>query len=488
MAVCGPSVSPETYESEPSALRSETVRSPVQKRPKPIVSDASTRSNSSPQLPKQRLTQNSNSKREVKNSFGRSIGSFFKKELKEDEAIAENFDEESFKVVKINKRQKEQDRTLRLVAKGIENIRPNGKISSCEPWKDVDMVYKVDIKTIAIKYNKGGKDRVYRASDDQDAQTIVKSIRKRIRAHQTAQREQLLERMMKGKTNDKDQVLPELYMAPSLQKPEEEKSEDEMKIREALEKVLLKKDTEIFKLKEKICNNFVPNKVEKLTDLRRYLDTFKYKIFEDHGRKWFELIPRHEDKSALIMNCIESMVESTCLSVHVKEIMSILNEDTKGMNKPVDIKIRLLYEKPQEFFGIPLACRSKNDWSAAVAELGTFPRAVLPSAKMDVLLGTARCIHEEAKKSLKREITGDDLLPIAIYVLVKASQRLNKIVISPAEERFVSTLFNPEAQQAQSGYYFCVFSAALQFIRNYDPQKIEERFKTISRLKAFGFF
>lgn len=487
MAVCGPaSVShSETYESESALGRSPASnRSPVQKRPKPdLSSDAS-----SPQLPSHRITQNSNSKRELKPSFSRSIGNFFKKELKEDEAIAENFDDESFKVVKINKRQKEQERTLRLVAKGIENIRPNGKVSSCEPWTDVDMVYKVDITTIAIKYHKGGRDRIYRASSEQDAQKIVKCIRTRIRAHQAAQREQLLERMMKGKTNEKDLVKPELYMAPSLRTPEEEKSEDELLIRGELEKILLKKDTEIFKLKEKICNNFVPNKVEKLKDLRKYLDTFKYKIFEDYGKTWFDLIPKNEDKSWMIMNVIESLVESTCLSVHVKDIMSILNEDTKGMNKPTDIKIRLLYEKPQEFFGVPMACRSKNDWSAAVAALVTFPRAVLPSAKMQVLLATARCIHDEAKGSLKREITGDDLLPIAIYVLVKASQKLNTIVISPAEERYVDTLFNPEAQQAQSGYYFCVFSAALQFIRNYDPQKIEERFKTISRLKAFGFF
>merc|ERR1719436_260213 len=96
----------------------------------------------------------------------------------------------------------------------------------------------------------------------------------------------------------------ELYMAPSLSAEDDEKSEDEVTIRTELEKVLLKKDTEIFKLKEKICNNFVPNKVEKLKDLRKYLDTFKYKIFEDYGKKWFKLIPKNEDKSALIMNVI----------------------------------------------------------------------------------------------------------------------------------------------------------------------------------------
>merc|ERR1719233_2084267 len=92
-------------------------------------------------------------------------------------------------------------------------------------------------------------------------------------------------------------------------------------------------------------------------------------------------------------------------------------------HRPDDLtmKIRLLIEKNCEFFGIKKQCISENEWSIAVLELVKFPKQVLPSAKMQCLLNTAKDIRDEAKLNGIKDLTGDGLLPIVIFVLVKAS-------------------------------------------------------------------
>jgi len=116
-----------------------------------------------------------------------------------------------------------------------------------------------------------------------------------------------------------------------------------------------------------------------------------------------------------------------------------------------------------------------------------FPTKLLPSAKMECLLNTARHIHHQAKRIYGKQITADDLLPIVIFVLVNASYRAGRIIITKSDELFVKYLLNPEALECEKGYYLCAFSAALEFIRNYDRKRIEERFSSIKRLNNWGF-
>jgi len=395
-----------------------------------------------------------------------------------DEAVA-MFKEEYFDLIKINKKNKEQKRELGLTSSGILNIRPKGKISSRERWSDVSICYKIDECTVAIKYK--NSERVYRSAKKEEADRLFSCLRERINAHQELERKQLRKRMVEGfDEKEKYVAVPDLKKQASI-------NENQIRLRKCVEDILLSSDTEIFKLKQRICH-FNLAEYGKVKELRGYLDKFKYKILEDNREKLLSVMDKKDpDANKNVLNVIESVIENACVPTHIDEIYKLLNEESKASDDLIS-KIRLLIEKQQEFFGIDKKLESKNDWSNAVVELVNFPKKVLPSAKMQCLLNTARHIHHEAKQNYKKEITGDDLLPIVIFVLVKASAKKGKIIITAADEKFVQILINPEALQGERGYYLCVFSAALEFVRNYDRKKIEERFNTIRRLKDFGFF
>merc|ERR1719233_2232633 len=100
-------------------------------------------------------------------------------------------------------------------------------------------------------------------------------------------------------------------------------------------------------------------------------------------------------------------------------------------HRPDDLtmKIRLLIEKNCEFFGIKKQLESENEWSIAVLELVKFPKQVLPSAKLQCLVNTARYIYQEVKLTYNKDVTGDQLLPIVIFVVVKASDINGKKIV-----------------------------------------------------------
>jgi len=386
---------------------------------------------------------------------------------------------EKFKVIKINKRDKKQERELSLTAYGISNIRPNGRVSSRESWSNVSICYKIDECTVAIKYKNA--ERVYRARSKKEAEKLSVSLRENMNTHQEAERKKLQERMVNGfDEKEKYEAVPNL-------KKVEATNENEARLREIVEKILLSTESDIFKLKQRICSLEL-YEFNKVKELRKYLDQFKYKIFEEKMAELSSVIDTKDpDANKCILGVIESVIEKACLPTHYDEIYKLLNDEVKSSDD-LNPKIRLLIGKKQEFYGIDKKLESPDKWSNAVIELINFPKKVLPSAKMQCLLDTARHIHREAKKNYKKEITGDDLLPIVIFVLVNASDQYKKIIITAADELFIQILINPEALQGERGYYLCVFSAALEFVRNYDRKKIEERFNTIKRLKDFGFF
>jgi len=386
----------------------------------------------------------------------------------------------SFEVTKIVNRRKEQERILSLSEHGISNIRPqSGKESSVERWRDVVHCYKIDELTVAIKYT--NSQRIYKTKTHRDVEELFNAVRVRVNAHQQHKRKQLQRSMVEGfDAKMKDEAVPPL-------KDEEYKHENGEKIREYVEQILLCEKSKSFELKQKICN-FALTDLKKVKELRSYLDQFKYKILDEYRNDLCAMIDTNNPTDhKYILWVIESVIENTCVPSHLDGIYKLLNENRKTTLNLMP-KLSLLNRKPQEFFGIDKKMKSKNRWVNAVLELSDFPKKVLPSAKMQCLVNTAKHIHQEAKGYYKGDITGDDLLPIVIYIMVKASWNHKKIIISEADEDFIDILYNAEALQGERGYYLCVFEAALEFIRKYDRKKIEERFNRIRRLKDMGFF
>jgi len=418
---------------------------------------------------------------ESKDESMKSLSRWFKgKRIGEMDPAVAQFDKRSFEVTKIFNRKKEQKRILSLSEYGISNIRqPSGKTSSVEKWCDVVLCYKMDWLTVAIKYT--NSQRIYKTKTPQDAEELFHEVRLRVNAHQEHKRKQLQRRMVEGfDARENCEAVP-------LLKNEEYKHENGEEIREYVEQILLCEKSKLFELKRKICN-FTLTNIKKVKELRLYLDQFKYKILDEH-REWLQdkVGRKTPENHEYLLWVIESVIEKTCIPFHLDEIKKLLNDKRKTAPDLVP-KLALLNRKPQEFFGIDKKLMSKNRWVNAVLELTEFPKKVLPSAKMQCLINTGKHIHLEAKGYYREQITGDDLLPIVMYITIKASWNIKKIIISEADEDLIDILCDAESLTGERGYYLCTFKAALEFIRKYDRKNIEERFNKIRRLKMMGFF
>jgi hypothetical protein len=387
------------------------------------------------------------------------------------------FQDEIFDVTMMNKRKMAQERVVCISACGISIIKPpNKKISR---WCDVLLCYKIDDLTVAIKYINA--ERRYKLKCSSDAEQFCTSVRVRVNAHHEHNRKLLLNRMIEGFDEmEKHKVVPDLKIEESYDAKEDE-------IRAYIEQVLLSKNTKAFKRKESF-SNFSLTELKRVKQLRKYLNAFKYEIFDECSPK---LSTKMDIKDPIVLKSIfwviDSVIENTCLPPHYDEIQKVLSQEHKTSDKLIE-KIRILSKKPQEFFGINKKLKSTENWVNAVAELTKFPKKVLPLAMLQCLLDTTRYIHEEARRNHSKAITGDDLLPIVIFVLVKASRKNKSIIITEVDLHFINILINPEALQGEQGYYLCVYTAALEFIQNYDRKKIEERFNGIRRLREYGFF
>jgi len=384
-----------------------------------------------------------------------------------------------FKVTKITKKKKQQERTLILSEEGIYNISSAEERSLIGKWSDVLLCYKIDEVTVAIKFQNG--ERRYKTQSWERAQILFNAVWIRMNTNQDHSRRQLKDSMTYGfDQKEQDKAVFEF-------KNEECQERNFGEIREYVEQILLWQNSKVFNLKQNICNFALPN-MKKVKELRIYLNQFKYKIFEEYRMElWAKIDLSDPNVRKRILWIIERVVESTCIPHHIERIDKVLRARYK-IHKNLILKLDLLCEKPQEFFGIVKRLRSKEGWLSAVRELEKFPKKMLPSEKMECLLSTTKYIHQEAKDKYRGAITGDDLLPIVIYVMVKASKKSQKLIFSEADRKFIEILISPEALQGECGYYLCVFSASSEFIRNYDSQRKEERLNNIRKLRNNGVF
>jgi len=391
------------------------------------------------------------------------------------------YQELTFKVTKITKKWKQHERIRILLSdEGIYNISsPEKGKSLIGKWSDVLLCYKIDELTVAIKDRNG--ERRYKTESWDRAQILFNAVWIRMNPHQDHSRKHLKKSMVDGvDQKEKDKAVLEFKNEECLEKNFEA-------IRVYVEQILLWSNSKVFKLKQNICNFALPN-MKKLKELRIYLNQFKYKIFEEYRMElWAKIDLTDPNVRKRTLWIIERAVESTCIPHHIEGIDKVLRARYK-IHKNLIPKLDLLCKKPQELFGIEKRLRSKDGWLSAVRELEKFPKKMLPSGKMECLLSTTKYIHQEAKDNNRGAITGDDLLPIVIYVMVKASEKSQKLIFTEADRKFIEILISPEALQGECGYYLCVFSAGSEFIRNYDSQRKEEKLNNIRKLRNYGVF
>lgn len=88
---------------------------------------------------------------------------------------------------------------------------------------------------------------------------------------------------------------------------------------------------------------------------------------------------------------------------------------------------------------------------------------MLPSDKLDVLVGAVKEVHATFKREHPREsaLGADDFLPIMIYILVQAGvQRLLAI------KTLLSALCDPARLLSEAGYCVATLEAAADFLLN----------------------
>jgi len=383
-----------------------------------------------------------------------------------------------FEVIEITKSKEQWERTLLFSEEGITRIGRNKNESWLEKWSDILLCYKIDKLTIAIKYREG--ERWFKTLSWKWAQNLFDAVTTGMNEWQEHSRTQPIKIMIDGfDRKEKEKAV--------LEGKEECKQENFVEIRRFVEQILLFPKSKVFKLKQNICNFALPN-LKKVKELRKYLDQFKYKIFEEYRMEFWAKIDLTDPGVRKRTLCvIESVVESTCVPHHIDEVEKVLDARYKSPKNLIKA-LNVLWQKPQEFFGIDKRLRSKRKWLNAVLELEKFPKKMLPSAKLECLLSTTRYIHQEAKKYHKEQITGDDLLPIVIYVMVKASWTKRRLIFTEADQKFIEILTSPEALQGECGYYLCVFSAGSEFIRNYDSQHKVQKINTRRILRNLGLY
>lgn len=260
-------------------------------------------------------------------------------------------------------------------------------------------------------------------------------------------------------------------------------------------------------------------KNEQLLEMvRNFMDAVKNKMMDAHAKKYIKFLEESqmyletkkellsvEEKCNLesrvydtVSGLMESAIEQTILQLHIKTIMKLCEEKTVDETRVLRLKMDKLQNKDQSFFEIKKKLQSATNWNRAVYEISLLRDCYLPSEKIATLVNTAHAIYtsyemeQKEKRRLKllqfvdikvvgllqmksvggdekemyedqEFITGDDFLPIVIFVLTQASKI--SLALTDADLLFMEGLVDPSAGRSEAGYYLAVFHAALQWIR-----------------------
>ena len=140
-----------------------------------------------------------------------------------------------------------------------------------------------------------------------------------------------------------------------------------------------------------------------------------------------------------------------------------------------DSKRRELRQCNQEYFGIAPKLQSPSGWASVIAKVNSVetPNATgmppLPSEQLASLVVAAGSVYTlfTAENTSGKFISGDDFLPIFIYVVVQS--QLSKL---DQMWHYMFYLADPVLLTGEGGYYLGVFEAAIHYIRNWFPEQM----------------
>eukprot|EP01043_Picozoa_sp_COSAG02_P045588 COSAG02_NODE_4185_length_5653_cov_9.004861_3_plen_1007_part_00 len=139
-----------------------------------------------------------------------------------------------------------------------------------------------------------------------------------------------------------------------------------------------------------------------------------------------------------------------------------------------EAKRRELRAHGQDYYGIPAKLQSPSGWAAVISKLnaissGDIKAPLLPSKQLASLMAAASSVYSvfasEQTSGKAAFISGDDFLPIFIYIVVQS--KLKKL---SQMWHYMYYLADPVLLRGEGGYYLGVFEAAMHWISNWSPE------------------
>ncbi|RLO06645.1 hypothetical protein DYB28_016197, partial [Aphanomyces astaci] len=152
--------------------------------------------------------------------------------------------------------------------------------------------------------------------------------------------------------------------------------------------------------------------------------------------------------------------ECVCVPV-LPALWTALEASMRTKEAAVKARMARLAKQSQASFEISDHTASVSGWRDAIRVLKEVDAMYLPVDKMRKLLECALTVHRtfQREHGHSQVLSGDDFLPIFIYVIVNADIS-NPLVLL----RVLNVLSDPEKRMGESGYYLASYEAALEHL------------------------
>ncbi len=199
-------------------------------------------------------------------------------------------------------------------------------------------------------------------------------------------------------------------------------------------------------------------------------------VIED-GDKFNPLTFLSHDTLLAISYLTFSVVEESVFLPLKQDLYDVFNaaDNLHARDAALHRKMKSLQSMSQTEWSIQTSNQSPLEWRQAVFELQAIELLPTPSQGVLAIVSAAKSIFAEyeannAGNAKCAPLGADDLVPIFIYVLVKACPRtplLNKDILW--------SLCQPSQLYGECGYYLTVYESALMFIESYGTKEQQEQ-------------
>jgi len=228
-----------------------------------------------------------------------------------------------------------------------------------------------------------------------------------------------------------------------------------------------------------------------LQKIRMRLSKFQQYVIQEYRRKLMAILTennpgriRHETLKYLEIVISECM-EQIFLRPIILDITEIVESDTDKITKHITENIYHMRNQPQSYFNIRPKVQGK--YTVALSRLRKLNNRSLPMEKLNCLVDCAHAVHGE-KPNI--HMTGDDLLSVVIWLIIRASKISSKdsAVVTQRDLVLMTELGDPQvATNGEHGYCLTVFTTAIQWISKYHPTRFERRRLAAKYAQQIGF-